>query len=130
MVGQLLQELDGTKSHAQHVFVLGATNHLENVDPAVLSRFPQRIVISLPNLPARAHILEVLLRGKPVAFTLEEGCLELATQCEGLHWSGRDLRSWVEKAEHKAVQHAQKNGGPQHFIIDMSHFALPGVQEA
>ncbi|MGL6289463.1 MAG: AAA family ATPase, partial [Silanimonas sp.] len=45
IVGQLLQEMDGILAGAAPVFVLAATNRLDALDAAVLSRFPKRIEI-------------------------------------------------------------------------------------
>ncbi len=123
IVGQLLQELDGLKAHQGHIFLLGATNHPENIDPAVISRLPQRIDLPLPDQAARAQMLQILLQGKPVQFALDEACSELATECGHRNWSGRDIRSWVERAERKAVERALQNGGPEHFEVKISDFA-------
>ena len=108
IVGQLLQELDGVKAMTEKVFVVAATNLLESVDPAILSRFPRRIQIPLPDGPSRKRLLEILLR--KVNHTLSEADFSrLADATEGK--SGRDLRSLVEKAQNHAVARALEPGG-------------------
>ncbi len=122
IIGQLLQELDGLKAQQGHVFLLAATNHPDAIDPAILSRLPQRIDLPLPNTSARVELLKILLRPKSLAFTLEDTCETLAAACAQKSWSGRDLRSWVERAEQRAVHRAMQDGGPDHFQIRIADF--------
>ena len=122
IVGQLLQELDGLKAQQGHVFLLAATNHPEGIDPALLSRLPQRIALPLPDTAACMKMLTLLLRDKSLAFPLQASCEILAAECATRNWSGRDLRSWIERAEHSAVQRALSSGGPDHFLLQMQDF--------
>lgn len=122
VVGQLLQEMDGLKAQQGHVFLLAATNHPEGVDPALLSRLPQRIELPLPDTAACVQMLTILLRDKPLSTPLHDTCETLASECAHKRWSGRDLRSWVERAEQRAVQRAIRNGGPTHFQLQMQDF--------
>jgi SpoVK/Ycf46/Vps4 family AAA+-type ATPase len=124
IVGQLLQELDGFAAHAQHVFVLAATNRIEQIDAAVLSRFPRRMEIPLPDAPGRARLLQVLLQGKPVGFALETASGVLAQHSEGA--SGRDLRSWVEQAEQRAVVRAVQAGDAASVQLQLDDFRTAG----
>jgi SpoVK/Ycf46/Vps4 family AAA+-type ATPase len=73
IVGQLLRELDGIQSRDGEVFLLAATNHAEQIDRAVLSRFQELVAISLPDLHGRERLLTVLLQKKRLSFSLEEG---------------------------------------------------------
>lgn len=122
IVGQLLQELDGLKEQNGHVFLLAATNHPEEIDPAVLSRLPQRIELPLPDFSARRGILRNFLSEKPLDVALDEACETLARACDPRNCSGRDLRSWVERAEQRAVRRAIRNGGPDHFRLQIMDF--------
>ncbi|MBR7780172.1 AAA family ATPase [Undibacterium rugosum] len=101
IIGQLLQEMDGAQSKQGQVFVLAASNHPELIDPAVLSRFAQKIELSLPDLAARQTIVRQLLRDKPLDFDVDIASLELAARTEGK--SGRDLRSLIEIASNQAT---------------------------
>lgn len=66
MVNQLLTEIDGVLS-LSGVFVIGATNRIDLVDPAL--RRPGRLdleyEISLPDKDSREQIFEINLRGVP-----------------------------------------------------------------
>jgi SpoVK/Ycf46/Vps4 family AAA+-type ATPase len=122
IVGQLLQELDGIQSRDSEVFLLAATNHIDQIDPAVLSRFQERIPIPLPDFEARERLLTVLLQKKRLAFDMAEGARTLAAMSEGKGMSGRDLASWVSRAERKALPRAIAAGGPQHFALMVEDF--------
>src|SRR3546814_20155599 len=67
-VNQLLEGLDGVGSENEGVYVLGATNHPWDVDPAL--RRPGRLDRTLLVLPtdreAREAILTTHLRSRPV----------------------------------------------------------------
>jgi SpoVK/Ycf46/Vps4 family AAA+-type ATPase len=120
IVGQLLQEMDGIAAQTQPVFVLAATNRRDQIDAAVLSRLPKQIEIPLPDRDGARQLLAVMLAGKPVAFDLAEGAQQLAARADGK--SGRDLRSWVEAAEHRAVSRAIDAGDPDAIVIEMRDF--------
>jgi SpoVK/Ycf46/Vps4 family AAA+-type ATPase len=125
IVGQLLQELDGIQSRDSEVFLLAATNHAEQIDRAVLSRFQERLAIPLPDLHGRERLLTVLLQKKRLTFALEEGSHTLAAMSEGKGMSGRDLKSWIGRAEQKALLRAIATGGPQHFALKLDDFDSP-----
>src|SRR4029453_6336906 len=57
-LNQLLVELDGFDESAQ-VIVMGASNRLQDLDPALLrpGRFDRQVMVAPPDLPRRAEIL-------------------------------------------------------------------------
>jgi SpoVK/Ycf46/Vps4 family AAA+-type ATPase len=120
IVGQLLQEMDGIAAQTQPVFVLAATNRRDQIDAAVLSRLPKQIEIPLPERDGIVKLLQVMLRDKPLAFDIAEGAQALAARADGK--SGRDLRSWVESAEHRAVARAIEAGDPEAIAIELRDF--------
>ena len=122
IVGQLLQELNGITAHDNQVFLLGATNLPEQIDTAVLSRFQQTIAIPLPDVDARQRLLTVLLGKKRLGFDLKSGAEVLALMTEGKQRSGRDLQSWVGRAEQQALMRAIAAGGPEHFSLLLEDF--------
>lgn len=67
VVNQFLTELDGTENRGQ-VFVLGATNRPELIDPALLrsGRFGARFFVPLPDREGRMSILRTQLRKVPI----------------------------------------------------------------
>lgn len=120
IVGQLLQELDGIRRKQGHVFVLAATNHPELIDSAILSRFPERIHIPLPDQKCRRLLVRNMLKGKRVSFDIDSGSASLSYASEGM--SGRDLVNWLARAEQKAVMRAVAKGGPEHFSLALNDF--------
>jgi hypothetical protein len=44
---------------------------------------------------------------------------------EGKGMSGRDLKSWIGRAEQKALLRAIATGGPQHFALKLDDFDSP-----
>ncbi len=120
IIGQLLQEMDGAKAQTQAVFVLAATNRIDQLDPALLSRLPKQIEIPLPDRDGARRILQILLRKKPLDFDMSVGCRELAQRADGR--SGRDLRNWVESAEHRAVARAIDAGDPDSIALRIEDF--------
>lgn len=126
IVGQLLQEMDGVKEHTRSVFVLAATNRIDQLDSAVLSRFQKRVEIPLPDAHGLRQLLRVMLHSKPIAFDIGEASSFLAGQGSGM--SGRDVRSWIEQAEQNAVGRAIEAGNPELATITLEDF--PVLQQA
>lgn len=122
IVAQLLQELDGVKNHASNVFVLAATNHLEQIDSAVLSRLPIKIEVCLPDADSRAQIFETLIEKIPATFDKQIVCRELANSTDGK--SGRDIRSLVENATQNAVFRAISTGKTDQVLLELNDFNL------
>ncbi|WP_158854040.1 AAA family ATPase [Halorhabdus sp. CUG00001] len=67
VVAQLLTLLDGLEERGR-VAVVGATNRVDTVDPALRrgGRFDREIEIGVPDQPGRREILEVHTRGMPL----------------------------------------------------------------
>src|SRR5207302_2021211 len=67
-LNQLLVELDGFGPRDQ-VVVMGASNRLQDLDPALLrpGRFDRQVLINPPDLKGRRAILDVHTRGMPLA---------------------------------------------------------------
>jgi cell division protease FtsH len=94
-LNQLLVELDGFGG-SQDIVVIGASNLLEKLDPALLrpGRFDRQIFVSPPTLQGREEILRVHTRNKPLADGID---LELlARQTSGL--TGADLANICNEA--------------------------------
>jgi cell division protease FtsH len=94
-LNQLLVELDGFGPRDQ-VVVMGASNRLQDLDPALLrpGRFDRQILIQPPDLKGRKDILAVHTRGKPLAFDID---LEtVARHTAGL--TGADLANICNEA--------------------------------
>jgi transitional endoplasmic reticulum ATPase len=103
VLSQFLTELDGIEE-LKGILVLGATNRLDLLDPAVLrpGRFDEVVEISMPDEKDRKEICEVHLRGKPLARGIALDQLVLRT--EGL--SGAEIAGLFNKAALRAVRRA------------------------
>ncbi|WP_135302996.1 CDC48 family AAA ATPase [Haloarcula amylovorans] len=68
VVAQLLSLMDGLEERGQ-VIVIGATNRVDAIDPALRrgGRFDREIEIGVPDKEGRKEILQVHTRGMPVA---------------------------------------------------------------
>ena len=96
-LNQLLVELDGFNgSEGGQVIVMGASNRLEDLDPALLrpGRFDRQILVSSPDLAGRQEILGVHTRGKPLAADVDLHLV--ARQTAGL--TGADLANVANEA--------------------------------
>jgi cell division protease FtsH len=94
-LNQLLVELDGFGPRDQ-VVVMGASNRLQDLDPALLrpGRFDRQILVQPPDLKGRCDILAVHTRGKPLADDID---LEtVARHTAGL--TGADLANICNEA--------------------------------
>ncbi len=94
-LNQLLVELDGFGPRDQ-VVVMGASNRLQDLDPALLrpGRFDRQVLINPPDLKGRRAILDVHTRGKPLADDVDlEG---VSRQTAGL--TGADLQNICNEA--------------------------------
>src|SRR5687767_12539964 len=94
-LNQLLVELDGFSNRDQ-VVVMGASNRLQDLDPALLrpGRFDRQILVSPPDLAGREEILNVHTRGKPLASDVD--LTSIARQTAGL--TGADLANIANEA--------------------------------
>lgn len=104
IVTQFLSELDGleSKSDSSFVFTMGATNYPWMLDVAILSRFPTRIYVPLPDEEARRAILNIHLtrRGIKSHLSLED----LVRRTRG--YSGREISQLCEQAIAKMTDDA------------------------
>jgi cell division protease FtsH len=94
-LNQLLVELDGFSGRDQ-VVVMGASNRLQDLDPALLrpGRFDRQILVAPPDVAGREAILQVHTRGKPLASDVD--LTTLARQTAGL--TGADLANIANEA--------------------------------
>lgn len=68
VINQILTEMDGMSSK-KNVFIIGATNRPDIIDPAILrpGRLDQLIYIPLPDEKSRMSILKANLRKSPIS---------------------------------------------------------------
>merc|ERR1712029_255140 len=101
VINQILTEMDGMGSK-KNVFIIGATNRPDIIDPAILrpGRLDQLIYIPLPDEGSRMAILKSNLRKSPVA--KEVDLPFLARMTEG--FSGADLTEICQRACKLAIR--------------------------
>ena len=109
VVNQFLAELDGAKASNEGVLILAATNAPWHLDSAFRrpGRFDRILFVPPPDVTARAEVLRVLCRGKPVS-DLDYDKLAKATD----GFSGADLKAVVDMAIEDKLREAMKAGVP------------------
>ncbi|XP_005099700.2 spastin isoform X1 [Aplysia californica] len=93
---EFLVQFDGVASSAEDkILVMGATNRPQELDDAVLRRFPKRVYVMMPDCPTRRAMLSHLLskHGNPLSQKELDG---LAKHTEG--YSGSDLNALAKDA--------------------------------
>ena len=102
-LNQILVEMDGFDTDA-NVIVLAATNRPDILDPALLrpGRFDRRVVIDRPDRRGREAILEIHVRGKPLAQDVDLGVLARTTP----GFTGADIENMANEA---AILAARRN---------------------
>lgn len=103
VINQILTEIDGVGAR-KNVFVIGATNRPDVLDPAVIrpGRLDQLIYIPLPDLKSRISIFKAALRKSPVANNVSIETLARST--EG--YSGADITEICQSASKMAIREA------------------------
>jgi len=101
ILSQFLAEFDGIEE-LKGVLVLGATNRLDILDPAVTrpGRFDEIIEMNMPDEAGRKAIFKVHLCGKPAAKDVDID--ELGASTSG--FTGADIASVVKRAAMAAVR--------------------------
>jgi transitional endoplasmic reticulum ATPase len=110
LINQFLSELDGVKSSNEGVLILAATNAPWHLDSAFRrpGRFDRVLFVPPPDAGARAGILRLQCKGKP----MEEIDFDaVARKTEG--FSGADLKAVIDVAIERKLQEAMKTGIPK-----------------
>jgi transitional endoplasmic reticulum ATPase len=95
VINQVLTEMDGMNAK-KNVFIIGATNRPDIIDPAVLrpGRLDQLIYIPLPDETSRTSILKANLRKSPIADDVDINYIAKMTK----GFSGADLTEICQRA--------------------------------
>ncbi|CAI0471415.1 unnamed protein product [Linum tenue] len=101
VLNQLLTEMDGM-SAKKTVFIIGATNRPDIIDPALLrpGRLDQLIYIPLPDEESRLQIFKACLRKSPVSKDVDLRALAKYTQ----GFSGADITEICQRACKYAIR--------------------------
>lgn len=125
VVNQFLHEMDGLKP-MQGVFVVGATNRPDMLDPALVrgGRLSRLIEIPLPDSDARLSLLKLHTQGATLDPSVN---LEwLSVQTEGM--SGADLKALINDAGLQALIRLTDDGGTNALTPDDFQIALENLQ--
>jgi len=107
VVGQLLSLMDGLNARGE-VVVIGATNRVDEIDPALRrgGRFDREIEIGVPGETGRREVLEVHTRNMPLA-----GDVRIDRLAERTHgFTGADLASVAKEAAMSSLRRARREG--------------------
>ncbi|XP_041811741.1 ATPase family AAA domain-containing protein 2-like isoform X2 [Chelmon rostratus] len=124
IVSTLLALMDGLDSRGE-VVVIGATNRLDSIDPALRrpGRFDREFLFGLPDRESRKEILKIHTRQwKPPPS--EDFLDELAEKCVG--YCGADIRAVCTEAALCALRrrYPQIYGTSQKLLLDVSSIAV------
>ncbi|MBO5659281.1 MAG: ATP-dependent zinc metalloprotease FtsH [Duodenibacillus sp.] len=113
-LNQMLVEMDGFET-GSNVIVIAATNRPDVLDPALMrpGRFDRQVVVPLPDIRGREHILNVHMRKIPVGTDVRPDIIARGTP----GFSGADLANLVNEA---ALFAARRNGR----VVEMGDFEL------
>ena len=101
VVAQLLSLMDGLEGRGE-VIVIGATNRVNDIDPALRrpGRFDREIEIGVPNTDGRYEILQIHTRGMPI-----HEDVDLRTIAEKTHgFVGADVEALAKEAAMLAIR--------------------------
>ncbi len=141
-LNQLLVELDGFRNPDQVVLV-GASNRLEDLDPALLrpGRFDRQILVAPPDLRGREAILSVHTRGKPLATDVDIQAVarqtagltgaDLANICnEAAIFAGRAKQQYIRQADFDAAMERIVAGLQQRRVVTEKEKRILAYHEA
>lgn len=122
IVNQILAEMDGIED-LNDVFVMGATNRIDALDPAALrpGRFDFQVEIPLPDIESRKAIFEVHFRSKPLGKDVDPGAL--ARDTEG--FSGAQIAEVCREAALMALRHSDYD--PERVVVE-ARFLLQALE--
>jgi cell division protease FtsH len=111
-LNQILVEMDGFDTDT-NVIVVAATNRPDILDPALLrpGRFDRRVVLDRPDMVGRQAILEVHVKGKPLAPDVDLSVLAKRTP----GFVGADLENMVNEAAILSARRDKTSIGQEEF---------------
>uniref|UniRef100_A0A8B9KR03 ATPase family AAA domain-containing protein 2 n=1 Tax=Astyanax mexicanus TaxID=7994 RepID=A0A8B9KR03_ASTMX len=124
IVSTLLALMDGLDSRGE-IVVIGATNRLDSIDPALRrpGRFDREFLFNLPDKKARKHILKIHTRDWSPGLA-ESFVDELAERCVG--YCGADIKALCTEAALAALRrrYPQIYGSSQRYKLDVGSIEL------
>lgn len=96
-INEMLARMDGMKRTNKKLIVIGATNHPENIDPAILSRFHHKVKLEKLDKNQRKMLIERQMEQKKLTAASNLDSDDLARMTRG--FSGRDIRNMMKQAK-------------------------------
>ncbi len=111
-LNQMLVEMDGFDTDT-NVIIMAATNRPDILDPALLrpGRFDRRVVLDRPDMRGREAILNVHIKGKPLAPNVDLTVLAKSTP----GFVGADLENLINEGAILAARRNKKQIGQSEF---------------
>ncbi|MHA0849856.1 MAG: putative secreted protein [Candidatus Phytoplasma australasiaticum] len=109
IVNTLLDKLDGFQRSDKKIVLMGATNNLAKIDPALRSRFSKEIYIgNLKDSEIEGYLKHIIVPYQ-ISYHTFLALKEIAQLCQGKNFSNRDLTTIVEEAYKKTAKWQQQN---------------------
>jgi transitional endoplasmic reticulum ATPase len=114
VVSQILTEIDGLEE-LHNVLIIGATNRIDMIDPAILrpGRFDRIIEVPLPDSKGRENIFKIHTKKKPLAKDVDLG--KLVERTDG--FSGAEIAAIANRAGITALK--RYVGGKLHSVKEI-----------
>lgn len=124
-LNQILVEMDGFGTDT-NVILIAATNRPDILDPALLrpGRFDRRVTMDRPDIKGRRAILDVHVKGKPIAADVELD--SIARQTPG--FVGADLENVVNEAAILAARRNKRGIGNEELQEAIERIAMGGPE--
>ena len=105
-LNQILVEMDGFDTDT-NIIIIAATNRPDILDPALLrpGRFDRRVVMDQPDVKGRRAILDIHVRGKPLAEDIDLDSVARGTP----GFVGADIENMVNEAAILAARRNRRN---------------------
>merc|ERR1711934_1205563 len=103
VMNQLLTEMDGVGAK-KNVFIIGATNRPDIIDPALMrpGRLDQLIYIPMPDYESRLSVLKAVLRNTPMSKDVDIAYVAAQTE----KFTGADLTEICQRAAKLGIREA------------------------
>ncbi|WP_349402083.1 AAA family ATPase [Candidatus Phytoplasma solani] len=125
MIAAFLTQTEGFKTDSKHpVFLIGATNYKDEIDPAILSRFSRHIKIDLLNVSDRTKFLKTLASSYQIdirAYQYLDKIIEITEKYDDETLkTQRKLTDILDQAAIKAISHDHLNILPIDLQLSLS----------
>ena len=118
-LNQFLIELDGIGAKDPRMpIIIAAINRPYDLDEGILRRLGRRILVDVPDVAGREHILDIHLPGETLACDVDLREIAQST----LDYAGSDLKDLVYETAMLAVSQNNANGLKTRRILNRSHF--------